>query len=95
LVLIIPTLQNHCTNWPCFIVSNGRSAGASPSQCPLSTFAMFCWWLDQGLVREVGGVLFRARNEMTGLPLTPVLPEATCVGALSALLRHSGSGTKC
>jgi hypothetical protein len=34
------------------------------------------------------GEAFRARIGMTGLARTPVLPEATPVGALSAQLRH-------
>jgi hypothetical protein len=33
------------------------------------------------------GSLFRARNGATALAWAPVLPEATVVGALSALLR--------
>jgi hypothetical protein len=42
-----------------------------------------------GLLRGVKPILFRARNGMPALARTPILPEATSVGALSALLRHS------
>jgi hypothetical protein len=38
---------------------------------------------------QKGGEAYFARNRMTAMARTPVLPEATLVGPLSALLRHS------